>query len=333
MSGVRPRTPARRAKYRCEKRNSPEAQSGGDVDQLDAMRVFLAVAKEGSFSSGARVLGIPVATVSRKLGALETHLGARLLARTTRKMALTEAGRRYLDACQRIVADVEDADRSLSGEGRELSGALAVTAPVAFGRLHVLPVIAEFLRAHPRVDVRFALTDRMVPMIDEGIDVAIRIAALPDSSLIAARVGAIRRMTCASPNYLRERGTPARPEALASHDCITFNVLASAERWSFPTSRGLRSVTVRSRLTVTTAEAAIDAAVKGLGITRVFSYHAAPAIAAGRLVPILERFEPAAVPVCVLHGEGRSPRPKVREFVGLARTRLQAALRERAAAR
>lgn len=303
------------------------------MDQLDAMRVFLAVASEGSLSAGGRSLGLPVATVSRKLGALEAHLGARLVARTTRRTALTEAGRRYLEACQRIVADLEDADRDLSAEGQELSGALAVTAPVAFGRLHVLPVIAEFLRAHPRLHVRFVLTDRMVPMIDEAIDVAIRIGALPDSSLIAARVGSVRRVTCASPGYLRERGTPASPAALASHDCITFNVLASAERWSFPTTRGSRSVTVRSRLTVTTAEAAIDAAAEGLGITRVFSYHAAPAIAAGRLVPVLERFEPAAVPVCVLHGEGRSPRPKVREFVGLARTRLQAALRERPAAR
>jgi DNA-binding transcriptional LysR family regulator len=296
------------------------------VDQLDAMRVFVAVAKSGSFSSAARALGVPVPTASRKLAALEAHLSARLLSRTTRRVALTEAGRRYLDACERVVAEIDQADRSLAGEEEETCGTLAVTAPVVFGRLHVLPVVVEFLRAHRRVDVRLTLADRIVEMIDEGIDVAVRIAALPDSSLIAVRVGSIRRITCASPEYLRERGTPAQPEDLGSHECITFTALASPVRWSFPTKRGLRSVAVRSRLAVTTAEAAIDAAAAGLGVTRVLSYQAAAAIAAGRLEPILERFEPAAVPVSVIHGEGRVPRPKVRHFVALATTRLRGAL-------
>jgi DNA-binding transcriptional LysR family regulator len=296
------------------------------VDQLGAMRVFVAVARGGSLSSAARALGVPVATVSRKIAALEEHVSARLLSRTTRRMALTDAGRRYLDACQRVLAEIEDADRRMSGEERELHGALTVTAPIVFGRLHVLPVVAEFLRAHPRVDVRLTLADRNVEMIDEGVDVAIRIGALPDSSLVATRVGSVRRIACASPDYLRERGTPALPEDLASHDCITFTVLASPERWSFSTKRGLRSVVVRSRLAVTTAEAAIDAAAAGLGVTRVLSYQAAAAIAAGRLAPILERFEPAAVAVSVLHGEGRAPRPKVRAFVELSTTRLRAAI-------
>lgn len=297
------------------------------MDQLDAMRVFVAVADGGSLSLASRALGIPVPTLSRKLAALEAHVDARLLARTTRRMALTEAGRRYLDACRRVIAEIEEADQTLSGDEGELHGSLAITAPVVFGRLHVLPVVAEFLSAHRRVDVRLSLADRIAEMIDEGIDVAIRIGALPDSSLIAARVGSIRRITCASPDYLRKRGAPAEPEDLASHDCITFTVLASPDRWSYPTRRGVRSVAVRSRLVVTTAEAAIDAAAMGLGITRVLSYQAAAAIAAGRLEPILERFEPPAAPVSVLHGDGRSPRPKVREFVGLATTRLRATLR------
>lgn len=297
------------------------------MDQLEAMRVFVAVARDGSLSSAGRRLGIPVATVSRKLAALERHVGVRLLSRTTRRTALTEAGRRYLDTCQRVLTQIEEADRSLSGEEQELHGVLAVTAPVAFGRLYVLPVVAEFLRAHPRLDVRLALDDRNLEMIDAGIDVAVRIGPLPDSSLVATRAGSIRSLTCASPGYLRERGRPVRPEDLASHDCITFSVLASPERWSFPAGRGTRSVAVRSRLAVTTAEAAIDAAAAGLGVTRVLSYQAAAAIAAGRLVPILERFEPAPVPVNVLHGEGRAPRAKVREFVGLAALRLRAALR------
>lgn len=297
------------------------------MDQLQAMRVFVAVAREGNLSSAGRTLGLPVATVSRKLASLERHVGARLLSRTTRRTALTEAGRRYLDTCQRVLAEIEEADRSLTDEQQELHGVLAVTAPVAFGRLYVLPVVVEFLKAHPRLDVRLALDDRNVEMIDAGIDVAVRIGSLPDSSLVATRAGSIRSLTCASPDYLRERGCPARPEELASHDCITFSLLASPERWSFPSGRGTRSVAVRSRLAVTTAEAAIDAAAAGLGVTRVLSYQAASAIVAGRLVPILERFEPAAVPVNVLHGEGRAPRAKLREFVELAALRLRAALR------
>jgi DNA-binding transcriptional LysR family regulator len=297
------------------------------VDRLDAMRVFAAVADAGSLSAASRALGIPVPTLSRKLAALEAHLGARLLSRTTRRMALTEASRRYLEPCRRVIAEIEAADQILAGDEGELHGSLAVTAPVVFGRLHVLPVVAEFLRAHRRVDVRLTLADRIVEMIDEGIDVAIRIGALPDSSLIGVRVGSIRRITCASPDYLRERGRPARPEDLSAHECITFTALASPERWSYPTRRGLRGVAVRSRLVVTTAEAAIDAAAAGLGVARVLSYQAAAAIAAGRLEVILERFEPPAWPVSVLHGDGRSPRPKVREFVALAAERLRATLR------
>lgn len=297
------------------------------MDQLDAMRAFAAVAEAGSFSAAARSLGISLPTLSRKLAALEAHLGARLLARSTRKMALTEAGRRYLETCRRVVAEIEAADRGVSGAEREPQGLLAVTAPIVFGRLHVLPVVAEFLRAHRAVDVRLLLDDRNVELIEQEVDVAVRIGALPDSSLIAVRVGTVCRIACASPAYLRERGTPARPEDLVAHDCISMPVLASPERWSFPSKRGLRSVAVRSRLTVSTAEAAIDAAAAGLGVARVLSYQAQEAIAAGRIVPILERFEPAPLPVHLLHGEGRDPRPKLRAFVALAATRLRAALR------
>ena len=297
------------------------------MDQLDSMRTFAAIAQAGSFSAAARSLGAPVASVSRKLAALEHHLGARLVSRTTRRTALTEVGRRYLEICQRVLAQIEEADRSAAGEARELSGSLTVTASVAFGRLHVLPVVTEFLRANPRVDVRLALADRNLEWIDEGLDVAVRIGALPDSSLVATRVGAVRRIACASPDYLRQRGAPAQPEDLAAHDCVAFDGPASLGRWSFPSKRGARAVSVRSRLTVTTAEAAIDAASAGLGITRVLSYQAAEAIASGRLVRILERFEPPALPVSVIHAEGRAPRPKVRAFAALAAARLRAALR------
>lgn len=299
------------------------------VDQLDAMRVFVAISKSGTLSGAARALGQPLASVSRKLAALEAHLGARLASRTTRRVALTDAGRRYLEACRHVLAQIEEADLAVGEDARELSGALHVTAPVAFGRLHVLPVVIEFLRSHPRVDLRLALADRNLEWVDGGLDVAVRIGALSDSSLVATRVGSVRRICCANPGYLRERGTPAQPEDLASHDCISFEGLSSSERWSFPSKRGLRSVAVRSRLCIGTAEAAVDAAASGLGVTRVLDYQAAAAIDAGRLRPVLERFEPAPLPVSVLHGEGRAPRAKVRAFVSLATSRLRAALRSR----
>jgi len=297
------------------------------VDQLDSMRAFAAIAQAGSFSAAARALGAPVASVSRKLAALEAHVGARLVSRTTRRTALTEVGRRYLETCQRVLAQVDEADRSAASDAREPQGVLTVTAPVAFGRLHVVPVVSEFLRAHPQVDVRLTLADRNLEWVDEGLDVAVRIGALPDSSLVAAKVGVVRRIACASPDYLRRRGTPAQPEDLAAHDCVSFEPLSSSTRWSFPSRRGARAVPIHSRLPTTTADAAVDAAASGLGIARVLSYQAAEAIAAGRLARILERFEPPALPVSVLHAEGRAPRPKVRAFVALATARLRAALR------
>lgn len=297
------------------------------MDQLEAMRVFVAVADAGNLSRAARALGVPVPSVSRKLAALEAHLDARLISRTTRRMALSEAGQRYLILCRRVIAEIDDAGRLLSSAQEEPQGPLSVTAPVVFGRLHVLPIVIEFLRAHPGVDIRFVLADRTLEMIDEGVDVAIRIGALPDSSLIATRVGAIRRITCASPAYLRAHGTPARPEDLSTHACISFVGIAAPDRWPYPSPRGVRSVEVHSRLSVTTAEAAIDAAEAGLGITRVLRYQAEASLAAGRLVRVLEKFEPPAAPVHVVHGEGHAPRAKVRAFAALAATRLRAALR------
>jgi DNA-binding transcriptional LysR family regulator len=296
------------------------------VDQLEAMRVFVAVAERGSLSSAARALGLPVASVSRKLTALETRLGVRLLARSTRRTALSEAGRRYLDSCRDVLARVEEAARSIGGNG-EVEGDLTISAPVAFGRKHLLPVIVEFQERHPKLRVRLQLVDRIAQLIDEGVDVAVRIAALPDSSLIARRVGAVRLLCCASPAYLERHGTPERPEDLARHACIGASVLSSAERWSFPGKRGALRVAIRTRLEVTATEAAVDAACAGLGIARVLSYQAAEALADGRLRRILADREPPPIPVHVMHADGRTPRPMVREFVSLAATRLRPALR------
>jgi DNA-binding transcriptional LysR family regulator len=314
---------AAEAKLCCPARND----RSGDVDQLEAMRVFVAVAERGSLTSAARALGMPVASVSRKLTALEAQLGAKLLARSTRRTALSDPGRRYLEACRDVLARVEEAGRAVGEGAAGAQGELAISAPVAFGRLHVLPIVTEFLERHPKLHVRFQLVDRIAQLIDEGVDVAVRIAALPDSSLIAQRVGAIRLICCASPAYLQRHGTPQRPDDLAAHACIAAAGLTGRARWSFPRGRAMRRVPVNLRLEVTTAEAAVDAACAGVGIARVLSYQAATALGDGRLRRILADCEPAATPVHVVHADGRTPRPVVREFAALAATRLRAALR------
>ena len=300
---------------------------GGMVmDRLAAINVFVAIAEAGSLSAAGRRLGMPLSTVSRYLAALEDQVGVRLITRTTRELALTEPGRHYLQSCRRIVAELEAAELRLAGEHQEPQGELAVTAPVVFGRLHVQPVVVEFLRMFPRVTARLLLVDRTVDLIEEGLDVSVRIGALPDSSLIAARVGSIRHITCASPAYLASRGRPSSPQELRNHDCISFTALSPVERWSFAGSKPQR-VNLHPRLTVNTAEAAIDAAVAGLGITRVLSYQAARPVADGSLRLILENFEPEEMPVNILHREDRLPQAKVESFIAFAVPRLRKALK------
>jgi DNA-binding transcriptional LysR family regulator len=293
------------------------------MDRLEAMRVFITVAEAGSLSAAAGRLGASLTTVSRKVMALEEHVGVRLITRTTRRLALTEPGRRYLETCRGVIADLDEAEQSLVGEHGEPRGELAVTAPVVFGRLHVLPVVIEFLRSFPQVNLGLLLLDRTVDLIEEEQDVAVRIGELPDSSLIATRVGAIRRIVCVSPAYLEARGVPQAPEDLAAHDCITFTAVAHSDRWAFAGARGERRVPIHSRLVVNTAEAAVDAAVAGLGITRVLSYQAANAIATGALRVLLQDFEPPAMPVSLIHREARFPPARVRSFVTFATARLR----------
>jgi DNA-binding transcriptional LysR family regulator len=296
------------------------------MDRIEAMGLFIAIVDGGSLASAARRLRIPLQTVSRKLQALEEHLGARLLTRTTRRLALTEEGRDYAEACRRVLADVEDAERRVAGRHGEPKGVLSVTAPVVFGRLHVLPVVLDFLNAYREVETRLVLIDRVIDLVEEGIDVAVRIGALPDSSLIASRVGELRRVICASPDYFHRRGAPASPDDLADHDCITFAGITSPARWTFEGRDGAQSVAVRSRLVVTTAEAAVDAAVAGLGITRLLSYQVAAALAAGQLRLVLERFEPPEAPVQLVSVEGRRAPARVRAFLDFAAPRIRARL-------
>ena len=229
------------------------------------MSVLVAVAESGSLSGASRNLGIPLPTVSCKLAELETHLGTRLFIRSTRKLALTDAGAAYLPACKRILEQIRDAERAASGEYVSPRGDLVVTAPIVFGRLHVLPVINEFLASYPEIDVRLVLSDRNIHLIDDRVDLAVRIGAL-DSSMIGTRVASVRRVVCASPAFLASVKAPRVPADLSKLACITFDSLTSSATWSFvaPGSRTERAVAIHSRLSVNTAEAAIDAAVAGV---------------------------------------------------------------------
>ena len=293
------------------------------MDRLEAMSVFVAAVDGGSLSAAGRQLGMPLATVSRKLSDLETHLRARLLHRSTRKLTLTDAGRDYYASCKRILEDVGEAERDASGEYSEPRGELVIAAPIVFGRLHVLPIIGQFLLAYPQVDVRLVQGDRVTNLVDDHIDLALRVGALPDSSLTATGVGSVRRMTCASPEYLARRGTPATPEELVGHCCVSFDALGASYAWRFQSSGEERVIPVRSRLVVNTAEAAIDAAIAGVGITRVLSYQVTEAFKANRLQRLLQDFESAPMPVSLLF-DGRRRLPlKLRAFVDFATPRLR----------
>jgi DNA-binding transcriptional LysR family regulator len=298
------------------------------MDQLAAIKVFVAVADAGSLSAAGRRLSMPLTTVSRHLAALEDLVGVRLVNRTTRELALTETGRHYLESCRRILAELDAARLHVAGAQAEPQGELAITAPVAFGRLHVLPIVTAFLRSSPRVTARMLLIDRVVDLIEEGIDISLRIGTLPDSSLRATRVGTIRLITCASPAYLAGRGEPSSPRELTEHDCVAVTALSPPDRLIYPGAKGLQRIAVRPRLIVNTAEAAIDAARAGLGIVRVLSYQAQAGLAESSLRVILEDFEPEPIPVNLIHREDRLPQAKVQSFISFAAPRLRQALKE-----
>ncbi|MGY3173316.1 DNA-binding transcriptional LysR family regulator [Pseudomonas sp. TE12234] len=294
------------------------------MNRLESMSVLIAVVDSGSLSGAARQLGMPLATVSRKVAELESHLQTRLLHRTTRQLSLTEAGASYVAACRRILEDIAEVERAASGEYASPKGELVVTAPVVFGRLHLVPVIAEFLAHYPEIEINLMLTDRVVHLMEEHCDVAVRIGDLPDSSLMATQVGAVRRVVCASPDYLATHGIPFKPADLAGHACITFEVLASVGAWVFGTGKSEMSVRVHSRLAVNTAEAAIDAAMLGVGVIRVLSYQVADALRKDGLRVVLEPFESLPLPVSLVH-KGQAPLPlKLRAFLDFVTPRLRA---------
>jgi DNA-binding transcriptional LysR family regulator len=301
-----------------------------EMDRLESMSTLLAAVEAGSLSAASRKLGMPLATVSRKVSELEAHLRTRLVTRTSRRLTLTDAGRSYAAACKRILEDIAEAERAAAGEYIAPRGDLIITAPIVFGRVHVLPVAIEFLKAYPDIDIRVVLADRVVNLQEDDVDLAIRIGELPDSSLIATRVGSIRHVICGSPAYFAERGTPKSPGELTGHDCITFDGLMSPDGWKFVVGKSTVSVAIRSRLTVNTAEAAIDAAVAAVGVTRVLSYQVASALRAGTLALALRKFEPAPWPVSLVHaGQGLLPL-KLRAFLDFAAPRLKARLAQNA---
>lgn len=297
------------------------------MDKLEAMQVFIAVVDGGSLSAASRQLNMPLATVSRKLADLETQLHVKLLLRSTRRMQLTDAGRDYLAACRQILEDVTQAEQQASGGYSEARGQLIVTAPIVFGRLHMVPIVCSFLRKHPNVDVQLRLSDRNFNLEEEHVDIALRIGTLPDSNLVASNVAAVRLVTCASPDYLRRMGEPMHPRDLHAQCCITFDGIMSAMAWTYKVDGALQRVPVHSRLSVSTAEAAIQAAVDGFGLTRVISYQVHDLVKSGALLHILTPFETESLPVSLVYpSQGRLPM-KTRAFIDHAKTELKHRLR------
>lgn len=297
------------------------------MDRLDAMAILVAAVEEGSFSAAGRKLGVPLPTISRKIADLEAHLKTQLLVRSTRKLALTESGQAYVAACKRILEEVGEAETRASGEYIVPRGELTLTAPIVFGRLHVLPVVNDFLSNFAEITVRLRLADQNVNLFDEHIDMAVRIGELPDSNLVATRVGVLRRVVCGSPNYFAAHGVPQTPGDLAKHDCVTFSPLASGASWALKSGgRQAKLIHPVCRLHVNTAEAAVDAAIAGVGVTNVLSYQIARAVEAGDLTIVLAEFEPPPIPVHLVHAQQGLLPLKMRRFLEFSAPRLRRSL-------
>jgi DNA-binding transcriptional LysR family regulator len=287
------------------------------MDRIDAMQAFVAVADLRGFAPAARKLGISPSGVTRLVAALEERLGARLLQRTTRSVTLTDVGTRYLVRARRILADVEEAEGSTQDERTRPSGRLAVSAPVGFGRLHVSPLMSTYLTRFPEVSGELRLSDRMINLVEEGVDLAVRIGHLPDSSLVARHVGEMRRIVVASHNYLKQHGEPTTPEAIASHQTIQFGTISASPEWRFVRGDSEVRVACVPRFSTNSADAAIHYAEQDGGLTRVLAYQAADAIKGGRLRIVLANFEPPPLPIHIVYPTSRLLSSKVRTFIDL----------------
>jgi DNA-binding transcriptional LysR family regulator len=296
------------------------------MDRLEAMTILLATADLGSLSAASRRLGIPLATVSRRVAELEAHLNVRLLHRGNRKVVWTDAGRSYVASCRRIMDEIAEVERTASGEYRAPQGELTISLPAVLGRTHVLPVIVEFQRAFPDIRMRMLLTDRIVSLLEEHVDVAVRVGELPDSSLIATRVGLIRLVLCASPAYLKGRGTPKTPAELEQHDCIVHESNTTSSGWIFVVDKVPQIIHVPSHLAVNLGEAAVAAAVAGAGIARVLSYLVEDSLKSRALVTVLDAYGPPPLPVSFIHPSQRQVPLKLRAFLEFAVPRLRTRL-------
>ena len=296
------------------------------MDRFDAIRTLLAAVDGGSLSAASRKLGMPLPTVSRKVSELEAHLGTQLVVRTSRKLLLTDAGSAFVMASRRVLEDLEAAERTAAGEYQTPRGDLLVTASIMFGKLYVTPVVLAFLAAYSEVNVRVVLADHVIDLVENHIDVAVRIGQLPDSGLVAARIGDIHWVICASPAYLAKRGAPVTPDDLDAHDCIGFEGLQMARTWPFGRGAEVKTVSIRPRFAANTADAVIEAAIAGVGVARLTSYQAARAIRDGKRVSLLRGYAPQSIPVHLVHPAPPLLPLKMRAFLDFAGPRLKADL-------
>lgn len=301
------------------------------MDRFHQMSVYVAVAEEESFAAGARRLGLSPPAVTRAVAALEESLGVKLLNRTTRYVRPTDAGQRYLDDARQILAKLQEADEGAAGINAAPRGHLTMTAPVLFGKIFVMPHIVEYMQHNPQVEISALLLDRVVNMMEEGVEVGVRIGALPDSSMRAVRVGQVKRVLCASPDYLAKHGIPQRPEDLHQHQIVAASGVTPSIEWKFGEGEGTanastsaNTIRIKPRLTVTTNDAAIMAVKHGAGITRLLSYQVAHHLQSGVLKTVLSEYESAPLPIHIIHREGRDGSAKIRSFVDFMAQALRA---------
>jgi DNA-binding transcriptional LysR family regulator len=294
------------------------------MNQLHLITVFVAVVDTHGFAGAARKLNMSPPAVTRAINELEAHLGLRLLTRTTRTVRVTDAGERYAQDCRRILAELQEADESVSGMHLAPKGRLTITAPVLFGSIYVTPIVTEYLSRYPQVSVSCLFLDRVVNLLEEGVDAAVRIGELPDSSMQAIAVGQVRRVICASPDYLERHGTPQVPDDLSAHTIVSVGGQTPHTEWRL-LDKGLPcSVRLHARMTTTTNDSALTAAVEGFGLTRLLSYQAQAHLRTGQLQAVLTAYEPAPLPIHVVHRQGRQAPQRVRAFLDLAIDRLRA---------
>ena len=293
------------------------------MDRFHQLQVYVAVAEEEGFAAAARRLQLSPPAVTRAVAALEDVLGVKLLDRTTRHVRVTESGRRYLDDARQVLAGLEAADEAAAGVNAEPQGHLAVTAPVMFGRLFVMPGIVDYLRQYPAMEVEAVFLDRSVNLLEEGLDIGVRIGELPDSSMRAVRVGSVRHVLVAAPAYLEQHGSPQVPQDLQQHSLIASAAGSFGRGWRFSDTAGEYPLKIGARLTVTSNDAAIDAALAGFGISRLLSYQVTKEVEAGSLQVLMPQYEPPAYPVHILHRENRHASAKVRAFIDLLAKRLR----------